>query len=683
MENVIYEDTPLAAYLEGEGKAESTSAPTVDWNTVPQDSPGASPKTQQSFAPRGPSTLQSRIKGKLPAPLRVKVPAHGPVARIHTACSRAVNSRLGRADNARFLEHFRYILITSQLLSERDSAGGLLAPTATSAVSGSFQAPEFKATTITVTGASVTAASGLVLAWLIHWARDAETSGLSGGRVSLVTLMVVAVTAVFYGYVRRQWLQHLRQQAVDAASALVTNIQAFDASTSAALTLIQEVELVSRGYRISSPLPPISRLEEKGQGRRCARLRKSLRNAFVSAIPSVTEAFNSLKPLVLEDDFEKYLDVYDITKSDLHEGLLGCSESESEDLEALKILRIYQFRLSILRRVFLCSLLALEADGGKLDFARWREAVHAMETVASIMGKHSEKLNNILTEEEQFTLPPTPKAPVTPGRARVRSQIRKLGSLSQGIRGLQAKLQILREESAKSLDGSSSGGGGGGGLAEPTSPPSAGGSPPDADVSDAAAHLMAQYDSIGADLRALLQAWETGRASLALNVDRATSSGTDALFQRRASAASRSSSAGLRSPVPSLGGLTAVDELSAGAGVGAGNGSGSPSDALRALNGEATGAASGSSVENSAGGSGASSSDEEIFEAMAIPKTRGPGLFQLSREERVAKVAEDRARQAARREQREASSNMLRELQSVIELRPGAKRAHGQRVTSL
>ena len=59
-----------------------------------------------------------------------------------------------------------------------------------------------------------------------------------------------AVATAVYTYMRRQWLQYLRQESVEGASSLVTNLQAFEASTSSALALIQEVELVSRGYRL-------------------------------------------------------------------------------------------------------------------------------------------------------------------------------------------------------------------------------------------------------------------------------------------------------------------------------------------------------------------------------------------------------------------------------------------------
>lgn len=372
------------------------------------------------------------------------------------------------------------------------------------------------------------------------------------------------------------------------------------------------------------PLPPISRIEEKGQVRRCQRLRRSLWAAYATMIPILSEQCQILRRQVQEDDIEKYLDVYEVSNPDLQEAALGYNESEFEDIESIKALRTWQYRLSTLRRVYLCSLLALQADGGKADFSRWATVVDSMVTVAAPTGERSEKFNQVLAEEEQFVVPSPNKLAPTPGRENLRNSVRKLSGLSQGIRGLQAKMQVLREETNKSLEDTE-------------------------DVTELGGHLMVQYDSIGADLRSLIQAWEAGRNALALNIER---------HERRISQAS---SNGLRSPVPSLGGLTAVDE-------------GSPSDALRALNGETL-----SPQQSAPSSDQGSNSDDEVFEAIAIPKTR----VTMSREERMQKMQADRARQASLREQREASNNMLRELESVINLRPHRHTLPAGRVTSL
>ncbi|PVH93222.1 hypothetical protein DM02DRAFT_634740 [Periconia macrospinosa] len=595
MEQVIPTDSPLAELLEGTGRGSTPPSPTSTTASSP-------PADTLNFAPRGPSTLQSRIRDKLPRPLRVSTTHRDSVSRIHSACSKALNSRLGRADNQRFLEHFRYLIVASQLLNE---PGGLRTAGLPSfaAANGPTGPQEFLVATVSVNGALLTAATAFVLVWVLHWSRKRA----SKTRLAVVLLVFAAIATAIYTQIRRQRLQYLRHQAVDGVSTLVTNLQAFEASTSSALALIQEVELVSRGYRLSSPLPPISRLEEKGQARRCQRLRKNLRTAFAETIPIFSQQCGHLKGLIAEDDLEKYLDVYDVSNPDLQDASQGYSEAEFEDAETLKVLRVLQYRLFTLRRVYLCSLLALEADGGKPDFARWSSVLDSLTSLATTTGEWSEKFNRVLAEEEQFVLPSPLKVQSTPNRDRLRNSVRKLGGLSSGIRGLQAKMQILREESHKSLEESD-------------------------DISDLGAHLMSQYDSIGADLKNLVQAWEAGRSALAVNIDRQ---------ERRISMAS----SGLRSPVPSLGGLTAVEE-------------GTPMDALRALNGD--------SPQQSAPPSIGSNSDDEIFEAIAIPKTR----LTMTREERMHKLMEDRARQASAREQRDASNNMLKELESVINLRP-------------
>ncbi|KAB2572516.1 Proliferating cell nuclear antigen pcna [Lasiodiplodia theobromae] len=622
MENIIYEDSPLAAYLEGEGTGEP------DWvASVDDDDDRKSDKSQEtSFAPRGPSSLQSKLRKKLPRPL--KLPQRGSVYRLQNAYSRAVNSRLGSADNTRFLEHFRFTIVSSQLLSEHSGQTAFKVPSGPA--DGSAQAVEYKGGSINVTGATATGVGAFVVVSLLHWARESKQGGFNKGRLLVVVMATAVGLTVAYAHARRQWLQNLRHRAVAAASALVSNLQAFDTSASSAVLLVQEVELVSRGYRLSTPMPPITRLDDKSQIKRCARLRRSLRSTFAATLPAFADVCATLRILVEPDDLERYLDVYDITSQDLQEAALGYSEDEFEDGESLKALRIWQYRLVTLRRVFLCSLLALEADGDSDDFPRWRTAIDAMERLTELSGKWCEKLTRILGEEEQFVLPsPQPKAPSTPGKEKIRASVRQMSALSQGIRGLQAKMQILREESNKSLEES-------------------------AEVTELGSTLMAQYDSIGADLKNLVQAWEAGKASLALNIDRQ---------ERRISQAS---SGGLRSPVPSLGGLTVVDET------------GSPSDALRALNGEMplSNRNSGSSIASNSG------SDEEIFEAIAMPRTR----LSMTREERMAKIQEDRIRQASAREQREANTSMLRELESVISLRPGQKKprpaTYGGRVSS-
>ncbi len=188
--------------------------------------------------------------------------------------------------------------------------------------------------------------------------------------------------------------------------------------------------------------------------------------------------------------------------------------------------------------------------------------------------------------------------------------MRKLNSLSTGIRGLQAKLTLLREESDRSLNEAS-------------------------DVSELGPSLMTQYESIGPDLKILTQAWEDGKAALASGIDR---------NEKRLS----SISTVLSSPTLSLSGITMLDE-------------GGTLEALRALTGESPSSAGFSSPREA--------ESEEVFEAVALPRPKS----MLSREDRIAKMKEDRERKAEAKEFADANRGMLRELEMVINLRPKAR----------
>jgi len=117
-----------------------------------------------------------------------------------------------------------------------------------------------------------------------------------------------------------------------------------------------------------------------------------------------------LKPITEELDLDKYYDIYDISDNDYHEAMLGNSEAEFEDSESLRVLKIIAARFHTLRKIFLCCLMALDAHGGKPDFARWRTALDEIHTVSVVTEDVGRRLGQILNEEEckLLTHPPNP-----------------------------------------------------------------------------------------------------------------------------------------------------------------------------------------------------------------------------------------------------------------------------------
>ncbi|KAI6862403.1 hypothetical protein KC334_g20795, partial [Hortaea werneckii] len=267
METIHADDTPLAAYLEGDGYLDRSFD---DDDLEPDESPSPSEGHHEhpSFAPLNshvPSKARRARQSLLPQLEKDPTVPQSTLSRIHTTWSIALNSRLSRADNAKFIEHFRYVIVASQLLNEYLDHGSLPRSAETGLGGDGVQdesgIPDVKTS---LYGAFAVAACAFALVYLIHWARSGHSSFLSHGRVALALTVFALVAFVGYAYVRRQWLKYLRRNAVAAITTLTSNWQAFEISCSSALGFIQEVELVSKGFRLSLPLPPASRVEGQG-----------------------------------------------------------------------------------------------------------------------------------------------------------------------------------------------------------------------------------------------------------------------------------------------------------------------------------------------------------------------------------------------------------------------------------
>ncbi|KAH8700581.1 Mysoin-binding motif of peroxisomes-domain-containing protein [Talaromyces proteolyticus] len=617
MESLVYEDSPLADYLEGEGEREQYWTPQdIDFDMGNEDA-------VPNFAPRGASSLQSRIRKQIPAPLVLpSLKDKGTLRKIHRTCLSAVSSHIGKHDNERFLEQFGYVIVASNLLDEYNASSHVSATKNTLSNAAGYEPLSFS-TTVGLTGAVVTAATSFLIVGLIHWSRSRSSSGLNSKRVVILLIVLPLVGVVFYAFARRQWLKFVRHQAVQGASLFINHAQSFDSVVSSSVLFIQEVELVSRGYRISTPLPPISRLEETTQLRRCLRLRRTISECLVSMLARYVESQHNIRQLTDSANLEKYYDIYEISTEELTDASSAPLDCIVDDQYSLRFLRTLFSRLYTVRKSILCCLLALKAGGSGADIVSWTSAVEEMHTLSTATSNATNKIIDILNEQDRDIPPPSPLASASStGRDTLRAQARRLNSLSQGIRALHAKMHVMREESDGNI-------------------------PQEATEQDIGVSLMAQYESIGSDIRGLLQEWEAGKAALLNSLEQPGES-------ERFSLASSDAKLPL-SPTSSLGGLTAVD--------------GSPTSALRALNGEIH---SPSNTENL-------NEIEEILEAIVMPTSRK--RQSLTREERIARVKEDRAQQAAARERVDASTNMLKELETVIKHRPQMKKS--QRITSI
>jgi hypothetical protein len=110
---------------------------------------------------------------------------------------------------------------------------------------------------------------------------------------------------------------------------------------------------------------------------------------------------NTLRPLTDEGNLAKYYDIYDIGIEDLEAIELTLANRSSEDQYSLRSLRDLFGKLYTVRKSVLSCLLALSADGGASDIARWSSAVEEMRELAAVTGTSMTKMTKILDEEDR------------------------------------------------------------------------------------------------------------------------------------------------------------------------------------------------------------------------------------------------------------------------------------------
>ena len=412
-------------------------------------------------------------------PVRTKfTPTHRPLitadyassthSRFQALFSTALSPRLSPRENARFIDRFRYVICTSQLLSEN------IVSTQHNKLKADVSEQEGWDTRKAAKYWMGSGGCVLLLSVIITWAMKSDR--LKERRLSTLVLSLL-LALYLYAQSRRAYTRLLHSKAAALIQSAVLHCQNFDSATCKVINLIQEVELISRGYQIGSVLPPIARIEANSRHRRCMRLRTTLVSSLNLVYSAYNRASTHLEQITNTRDFNKLSDVYNIIVNDDDDVSLLCDESDS-----IAYIKTLFHQVHSRRRKLLCCLLAVQADGRPGNIVVWKAVCEQLQTISDLMANLSSQLEESLVDEHELN--PNQIAPDAQ-----RNQQRTINNLSQTLRRTQAKMYILREESSRILQ------------------------QPDL-ATGTREELLTNYDSLEADLHALLADWQEGRRML-------------------------------------------------------------------------------------------------------------------------------------------------------------------------
>ncbi|ORY95755.1 Mysoin-binding motif of peroxisomes-domain-containing protein [Syncephalastrum racemosum] len=493
-EFVVYEDTPLADYLNSIDSAEST----VKLAPPPgaKHRKKASTSSFKSWVPRWPSD---------------SIYHYWRSSMLHDTFS----TSLPLAEETAFEEKFKYLIVTSPLLNETlmVQPGGRnkkqqkhAAPHMTTDYSTPTSNKRFYGAVGVGTMGTLSALFAALGAETLlvqqqqkpaSQTSNASSTPLVTSVIPLTVLLTSSVSVFFvYRHVRRSGIRQLYHTALSRLQSLMENSETLDSKVHRALITIQEIELVSRGYRLSMPLSPVSRIEQTSKARRCIALRSRLSSILRRAFIIYEEAIIDLVGHVDKNGVSRLYDMYNVRS------VASLSAVEHDDETSLEFLRALAQLMHTKRRECMMQFLALNIVSEGHDSVRrdYESSWRAVTTVlANLETETISFVNQILDALDTELYKPAPDlgpasdasaSPAADGR--LRQFVHRLASLDQQIRTVEAKLYICNEDVRQLVT---------------------------EDSHELRERLRKEYTSIEQDFSQLVVEWEAGRDALSTVLD--------------------------------------------------------------------------------------------------------------------------------------------------------------------
>ncbi|KAG1293097.1 hypothetical protein G6F66_006390 [Rhizopus arrhizus] len=335
---------------------------------------------------------------------------------------------LPKAEEAAFEEKFKYLIVTSPLLSE-----ALMFHHSKQKHRFSGQLP-FQAPRAPKLGIASNLITSLVLLF------GAERYAFRH-RLPLFTLTCSTTASLFffYRYRRLSSIRQLYHTVLSKVQSFIEQCDAFDTKIHRILITIQEIELVSRGYRLSTPLSPISRIEQNSKKRKCVHLRNRLASVLRRAFIVHEQGIIDLVDVI---DKQHLLGLYEMYNVDSMASLSGVESSDDDDTFSLDQLKQLTQAMHLKRRECMVHFLALGVD---IDKNGWK----VVNDILSQFLKEFEAFTNEMVEalDAEFYKPINEFDSKTNKfqDSRLKLFVHRLSSLEQELRTIEAKIYLCNE----------------------------------------------------------------------------------------------------------------------------------------------------------------------------------------------------------------------------------------------
>ncbi|KAJ1977943.1 hypothetical protein H4R35_002094 [Dimargaris xerosporica] len=232
--------------------------------------------------------------------------------------------------------------------------------------------------------------------------------------------------------------------------------QQFDLKCTRALKLIQEIELVSRGYRLTTPLPPITRIEQGQPHRQCRHIRQALSHILAQQFTQWTSIYTALsEPIVQhlhchasewQDKFAPWLKTAAVVSAEGNGG-----NDEAYDLQYLRngLAGLYVYRQLYLKLLF--NMCQCSLDPSQTSVPSLAAICQVLECTATLIHALSFAIDHVqaaLDHDIGSTIDESAEAvslSAANGTSSEALYLRDLSQFNHTLRGMQAKVYLIHQ----------------------------------------------------------------------------------------------------------------------------------------------------------------------------------------------------------------------------------------------
>ncbi|KAG0743543.1 hypothetical protein G6F57_001788 [Rhizopus arrhizus] len=339
------------------------------------------------------------------------------MTKVITPINEYLKFSLPKTEEAAFEEKFKYLIVTSPLLNQEQHTFSGQLPFQASRTTNNLK---FTANLVTTL---------LLLLGIERYALHRP--------IPVLTMTCSASASLFYFYRnhRQRSLRHLYGSVLNKMQCLIESSDVFDGKVQHVLITLQEIELVSRGYRLSTPLSSISSRVEQNSSKqgKCVRLRNRLASILRRAFIVHEEGIIDLVDVIDKAHLLGLYEMYNVNS------LASLSAVEAEGCYSLDQLKTLIQVMQLKRRECMVHFLALEAD---MDEKGWKVVNNILDHFLNEFTKFTKELMNVLNVEFYKQLNGFGSKTQDSG---LKSFIHRLSLLTQELKTIEAKIYLCNE----------------------------------------------------------------------------------------------------------------------------------------------------------------------------------------------------------------------------------------------